>query len=205
MTLHSLPLFPLGTVFYPEGQLPLRIFEVRYLDMVNKCLGAGAPFGVVSLTEGIEVQRPNADEAFSSVGTLALISQHASPKAGLKVVVCTGGQRFRIMRRERLKHGLWIADVEHIQDDHTVEVPAELDLAPQALRKAQIQLLASCAIDSEHPLVKNPQFDICGWVANRWCELLPLRAELKQQLLELDSPIIRLELVHDILEKYKII
>ena len=205
MTLHSLPLFPLGTVFYPGGQLPLRIFEVRYLDMVNKCLSSGAPFGVVSLTEGIEVQRPNADEAFSSVGTLALISQHASPQAGLKVVVCAGGQRFRIMRRERLKHGLWIADVEHIQDDHTVGVPAELELATQALQNAQIQLLASGSIDSDHPLVKNPQFDACGWVANRWCELLPLRAALKQQLLELDSPIIRLELVHDILEKYKII
>ena len=205
MTLHSLPLFPLGTVFYPGGQLPLRIFEVRYLDMVNKCLSAGAPFGVVSLTEGIEIQRPNAEEAFSSVGTLALISQHTSPQAGLKVLVCTGGQRFKIVRRERLKHGLWIADVEHIEDDHTVGIPAELGLAPKALQKAQIQLLASGAIDSEHPLVKDPLFDTCGWVANRWCELLPLRAEFKQQMLELDSPIIRLELVHDILEKYKII
>ncbi|MCZ8254241.1 MAG: peptidase S16, partial [Polaromonas sp.] len=58
LTLSSLPLFPLGAVLYPGGLLPLRIFEVRYLDMIGKCHKAGAPFGVVSLTEGSEVRRP---------------------------------------------------------------------------------------------------------------------------------------------------
>lgn len=37
LTLTSLPLFPLGTVLYPGGLLPLRVFEVRYLDMISKC------------------------------------------------------------------------------------------------------------------------------------------------------------------------
>ena len=60
LTLQSLPLFPLGTVLFPGGVLPLRIFEVRYLDMIGKCHKAGAPFGVVSLTEGSEVRVPSA-------------------------------------------------------------------------------------------------------------------------------------------------
>ena len=71
LTLQSLPLFPLGTVLFPGGVLPLRIFEVRYLDMIGRCHKAGAPFGVVSLTQGSEVQSPGSTEAFANVGTLA--------------------------------------------------------------------------------------------------------------------------------------
>ena len=48
MELLSLPLFPLGSVLYPAGVLPLRIFEVRYLDMIGKCIQTGAPFGVLT-------------------------------------------------------------------------------------------------------------------------------------------------------------
>ena len=83
LTLQSLPLFPLGTVLFPGGVLPLRIFEVRYLDMIGRCYKAGAPFGVVSLTEGNEVRRPGAKETFSPVGTLATINGFDSPRPGL--------------------------------------------------------------------------------------------------------------------------
>ena len=62
LILNSLPLFPLGTVLFPGGLLPLQIFEVRYLDMIRKCHKAGAPFGVVSLTEGSEVRKPGASD-----------------------------------------------------------------------------------------------------------------------------------------------
>ena len=56
-TIEALPLFPLGTVLFPGGLLPLQIFEVRYLDMIGKAIKAGTPFGVVSLTEGREVRQ----------------------------------------------------------------------------------------------------------------------------------------------------
>ena len=64
LTLQSLPLFPLGAVLFPGGVLPLRIFEVRYLDMISRCRKAGAPFGVVLLTQGTEVRRPGTSESF---------------------------------------------------------------------------------------------------------------------------------------------
>ena len=92
LTLTSLPLFPLGTVLYPGGLLPLRIFEVRYLDMVRKCHKHGAPFGVVALNRGSEVQRPAGDgpsgdafanEAFDTIGTLATITDFSAPQPGL--------------------------------------------------------------------------------------------------------------------------
>ena len=58
LTLTSLPLFPLQAVLFPGGSLALRVFEVRYLDMVSKCQQVGAPFGVVCLTHGSEVRSP---------------------------------------------------------------------------------------------------------------------------------------------------
>src|SRR5215217_8634419 len=87
LTLQSLPLFPLGTVLFPGGVLLLRIFEVRYLDMISRCHRAGAPFGVVSLTQGEEVRRPGGNpEAFAKVGTLASIHALEQPRPGLMVV-----------------------------------------------------------------------------------------------------------------------
>ena len=65
MVLNNLPLFPLGSVLYPGSVLPLRIFEVRYLDMIRRCIENGAPFGIVSLTQGEEVSRPDQSEAFA--------------------------------------------------------------------------------------------------------------------------------------------
>ena len=62
LTLSSLPLFPLGSVLFPGGLLALRVFEVRYLDMVRKCHRTGAPFGVVSLTQGHEVRQAGAPD-----------------------------------------------------------------------------------------------------------------------------------------------
>ena len=47
-----LPLFPLDTVLFPGGVLPLKIFEARYIDMVRDCMKRDAPFGVVRNKSG---------------------------------------------------------------------------------------------------------------------------------------------------------
>lgn len=210
LTLFSLPLFPLGTVLYPGGILPLRIFEVRYLDMIGKCHKTGAPFGVVSLTQGSEVRKPDVrhaageplpQEAFNTVGTLAIITEFSLPQPGLMVIRCTGAQRFEISSREKLKHGLWIADVTRIGDDMKVKVPDDLQPSANALGKL-IKSLQERKLPTEQMPVSMPyMLDDCGWVANRWCELLPIPLELKQRLMELDNPLVRLELVSDILER----
>ncbi|MGA8516212.1 MAG: LON peptidase substrate-binding domain-containing protein [Burkholderiaceae bacterium] len=198
-----MPLFPLGTVLFPQGALPLRIFEVRYLDMVNKCLQTGAPFGVVALTQGAEVQIPQSSEAFARIGTLATITQHAAPQAGLKLVQCVGQQRFRILRQERLRHGLWVADIEHIDADQAVALPTELQPCASVLRRVIAQLPPQAL--AEPLAAADSRWNDCAWVANRWCELLPMPTELKQRMLELDNPVIRLELVGDLLEKFQLL
>lgn len=201
LTLSSLPLFPLGTVLFPGGILPLRIFEVRYLDMIGKCHKAGAPFGVVSLTQGSEVRQPGASEAFASVGTLATITEFDTPSPGLMVVRVSGAQRFRITASDRLKHGLWIADVQRLDDDMAVPIPDDLKNTSTALAKLIESLRQRAVAPDQMPLQGPWQLEDCGWVANRWCELLPLPLPLKQRLMELDNPLVRLELVSDVLAR----
>jgi Lon protease-like protein len=194
-------MFPLGAVLFPGGVLPLRIFEVRYLDMIGKCHRAGAPFGVVALKQGTEVRRPGAEaEAFHSVGTLATITALETPQPGLMTIRCHGAQRFRIARSEQLKHGLWIADVQRLDDDLPVPVPDDLKHAAQALAHVLGSLQARQSPGNAPPPIEGPmRLDDCGWLANRWCEILPVPLELKQRLMQLDNPLVRLELVSDIL------
>jgi Lon protease-like protein len=213
LQLHSLPLFPLGTVLYPEGLLPLRIFEVRYLDMIGKCHKSGAPFGVVALTEGSEVRQliatadaaspPSGDafahEAFNDVGTLATITSLSRPQAGLIMVQCLGTQRIRITKREKLKYGLWVGDVDLIPPDAPVDLPPDLQVTADALGQIIQSLQAKGMQQEQLPFGKPYRLDECGWVANRWCELLQLPRELKQRLMALENPLVRLELMHDIL------
>ena len=210
LKLTSLPLFPLGTVLYPGGLLPLQIFEVRYLDMIGRCHKAGAPFGIISLTEGSEVRRPKnagpsgdgfAQEAFGNVGTLASITEFSVPQPGLMMIRCVGTQRFEISAREKLKHGLWIANVTRLDDDQAVPVPEDLQRTANALGKLIKSLQERRVPEDQMPLLAPYQLDDCGWVANRWCELLPMPVDLKQRLMELDNPLLRLELVSDILDR----
>ena len=203
--LHSLPLFPLGTVLFPGGLLPLRIFEVRYLDMIGKCRKADAPFGVVSLTSGSEVRKAGADaESFAAIGTLAMIREFESPQSGLLQIECVGTQRFRVRDTELQKHGLWVAEVEAVADDVALEIPDDLKHTATALQRL-IDTIEERRREQggsvRLPIGMPYLLDDCGWVANRWCELVPMQLELKQRLMELDSPLMRLELVSDLLAR----
>ena len=179
----------------------MRVFEVRYLDMIGKCYKAGAPFGVVSLIQGTEVRVPGGTEAFSTVGTLATISALDAPQPGLMVIRAQGEQRFRITSSDQLKHGLWVANVERMAVDMAVAVPDDLKSTAQALERLILSLQQKLQGVEQMPVDGPLQLNDCGWVANRWCELLPLPVQLKQRLMELDNPLVRLELVGDILAR----
>ncbi len=197
-----LPLFPLGTVLFPGGLLPLRIFEVRYLDMVGQCHRNGTPFGVVALQQGSEVRSAGAPaERFHAVGTLARIDRLERPQPGLLQIVCSGQQRFRIADSRQMPHGLWTGDVELLPDDTAVPVPDDLRGAAERLARVLDGLRQRGVTDAEWPIAMPLRPDDCGWLANRWCELLPLPVALKQQWMALDNPLLRLELVNDLLER----
>lgn len=198
--LHSLPLFPLGSVLFPGGQLSLRVFEVRYLDMVRKCESTGAPFGVVALQSGHEVRKAGADpEQLFAEGVLARIEALETLQTGLLHLQCQGTQRFHITNSWQLPHGLWVADVEILPADAPTPIPPHLLNMAHAL----FQVLMNMQSQASEPgsLPTPSQMNDCGWVSNRWLELLPLPASVKQQLMTLDSPLLRLELVADVLEQ----
>lgn len=200
-----IPLFPLQTVLFPGGLLSLRIFEVRYLDMISRCHEEGSPFGVVCLTRGREVRAAGseAQESFHRIGTLARIEHVDRFQPGLMTIRCLGTQRFELQGQERLRHGLWMGDAHLLPDDVRVTVPADLLPVQQALR----QVMANLKLRGEGgalPVAEPFEWDDCGWLANRWCELLPVAAELKQRCMTLDNPLVRLELVADMLERLRI-
>jgi Lon protease-like protein len=206
----SLPLFPLGTVLFPGGLLPLQIFEVRYLDMINKCHRSSSPFGVVTLTQGTEVQKP-ADgdsprepfsaESFMPEGTLAIIDEFSTPQPGLIRIRCTGTTRFRLASFDRLGTGLWFGSATPLPADLPVEVPADLRNVATALEKLMARLRAQNVPADQMPFHEPYRLDDCSWVANRWCELIPMPIAQKNRLMALDNPLLRLELVSDMLSR----
>jgi Lon protease-like protein len=197
----SIPLFPLKTILFPDGHLPLQVFEVRYLDLVKRCIAKGEEFGVVSLLDGSEIRVPDQHETLSACGTMARIMDWTAPLPGLLQISCIGTTRFQVKSAEQLKHGLWMAEVDEVAEDMVVPIPSEQQDVANALG-ALIRSLQKKQISTANMSLAPPyRLDEAGWVANRWCELLRLDLEEKQRLLLQENPVLRLELVQDVLSE----
>ncbi|WBS05464.1 LON peptidase substrate-binding domain-containing protein [Pseudoduganella sp. SL102] len=194
-----IPLFPLNTVLFPDGRLALQVFEVRYLDMIKRCIAGSEEFGVVALAEGEEVRKPGQHETLAPIGTLARVVDWTAPLPALMHITCLGTQRFRVLATEQLKHGLWMADIERLPDDMAVPVPAEQQDVANALGSLIRSLQQRGVTPAQMPMGPPYRLDESGWVANRWCELLDLELPQKQLLLAQDNPVLRIELVQDAL------
>lgn len=200
-----LPLFALNAVLFPGALLSLRVFEARYLDLVTECLRSSIPFGVICLRQGHEVAHNVADASqiqFEEVGVLAHILEADSERPGILRLRCRGGQRFRRSGpASQRDNGLWVADVALVADDPPrMPGPAMLPtvtVLAEAIKKLQQQ--------DRLPFAAPFQLGDAGWVANRWCELLPVPLAAKQRLMALDDPLIRLSLVDGFLRDKKVI
>jgi uncharacterized protein len=197
-----LPLFPLRAVLFPEALLGLRVFEARYLDLVADCLRTDQSFGVVCLRQGADAGRNAGPVEFEEVGVAATIDEADAEQAGILKVRCRGSQRFRIKTKPRqTANGLWTASVEPIAAD-PVRLPAPsmlktVSALAEAIRKLNEQ--------GRVPFAAPYRLDDAGWVANRWCELLPVPLVAKQKLMELEDPVVRLSLVDGFLRDKKVI
>jgi len=197
----TLPLFPLGTTLYPSGLISLKIFEVRYLDMIKTCVREKTPFGIVTLDQGSEVRTPHEKISFARVGTFANITHFDAIQPSLYFIQCQGGARFTIRSCERKKNGLWVADVEAMEDDEAMPIPPELKIAADTLNKVIQSMAKQGLTEQQMPFMAPYLLGDCGWVANRWCEILPMSAGQREHLLGLANPRLRLDLVVDILEE----
>jgi Lon protease-like protein len=183
----DLPLFPLNTVLFPGGRLPLRIFEQRYMDMAKACLKDGSPFGVCLIREGREVGEPAIP---ADVGTLARIATWDMPQLGVLQVLAVGSQRFRIRERRVAPGGLARGDVELMDADQDAAIPQSCARCVKILQRV---------VDEQPELLEPPQMASASWVGSRLAELLPLPLEAKQELLELTDARTRLERLNALL------
>jgi len=198
----EIPIFPLNTVLFPAGALPLRVFEARYMDMVRDCMQRGAPFGVCLITRGREVGEAAQHEA---VGCLATIADWDMEQLGVLRIRARGGERFRVRSARVQRDGLIRAVVEPLEPDAYRPVPEQHDACARLLRRIVEDMVEKQprAIDR---MVGEPYlYDCAGWVANRLCEFLPIPAKARQKLMELADPLARLELVHRYLEQHKVL
>jgi Lon protease-like protein len=186
----ELPLFPLNTVLFPGGPLPLRIFEPRYLDMVKRCLRDEAPFGVVLIRQGEEVGPAD----FHDVGTLARIIDFNTLPDGLLGLTCTGGERFRVLARALRDDGLNFGQVRLFDPDVPISLPAEFRHLADLLERL-LPELGDWYVSLER------QLDDAHWVGYRLAEILPLSMASRQFCLELEDARERLRLLSGVLGK----
>ncbi len=195
--LTELPLFPLGTVLFPGALLPLQLFELRYLHMIGECERQGTGFGVVTLTKGREVHRPGADtEQFEAIGTRVQIERIERPQPGLVMVWCRGVEKFRIRVTQQRSDGLWLGRVHALPPEPAVQVPVDLQHLSVQMHEALTQLSAQASEVS--PWNEAWRLQDCSWLSHRWGELLPLPLQMKYRLFALEEPLMRLELVGDL-------
>ena len=167
-------LFPLGTVLFPGGSLPLKIFEQRYLDMTKACIRDNLPFGVCLIREGHEVGVSATPE---SVGCLATIEQWDMPNPGMFHLLARGGERFRVIETSVASNGLMSAEVAILPDGE----PCSPDAECVVLVKSVIDRVG--AENFPQPV----KLDDGAWVAYRLAEMVSLPMTVKQRLLEMDS------------------
>lgn len=180
----ELPLFPLSSVLFPGGNLALRIFEPRYLDLVRRCGRTGEGFGICLLKEGGEV---GVARATATIGTEAAIIDFAMTDEGLLAITVHGGRRFEILRTRVQPDGLVVGTVRWLRE------------APPSLLRSEhhlLSLLLARVMDKagiDHEGAGKGDLADAAWVGWRLAEWLPLTAADRQRLLELDDADARLQ------------
>jgi Lon protease-like protein len=195
---YSLPLFPLNVVVCPGGHMPLNIFEARYLDMVKKCLKNKSSFAIVAILPQ-EGNKKGHLFPFEEVGTLVEIIDADVTTVGLMSIRCLGHHRIKVKSYTQQSDGLLIGEVVDISHDPVLPVPEDLEMTSHSLQRFVESLPKLNISPSDITVVEPYKFDDASWVSNRWVELMDLPLIQKQRLMELDSPIVRLELIHDML------
>jgi Lon protease-like protein len=191
----EIPLFPLNTVLFPGGVLPLRIFEQRYFDMAAACMKEACAFGICLIAAGEEAGRVAEPHP---VGTLARITDWEMEQLGILQLTVRGELRFRILEKTLGANNLLRATVEIINDDGPLPVPLE--------RQRLLPLLRRIAGDMGPSRIPEPhRFDDAEWVGFRITEILPVQNLAKQKLLELEDPISRLEILEKFLDQRKLL
>lgn len=178
-----IPLFPLRTVLFPGGPLPLRIFETRYTDMVRRCMREQSPFGVLLIQDGDEAGDVASTAA---VGCTARIVDFELMPDNLLGISCIGERKFRVERVWRAPDGLNLGEATWLPEEPALVVPGGFARLTDLVRRAIGEL------ETHYRFVER-KYDDASWVGSRLAELIPIDPNDKQALLEIEDPIKRLE------------
>ena len=207
--LADLPLFPLHTVLFPGGVLPLKIFEPRYLDMIRACLRDETAFGVCLLKSGSEVGAPSDDDdppVPESIGCLARIDSCDVQEFGVLLVRARGTSRFRLLSSRIEPDGLMRGMAEPIAADPPVDGTAHLaQLAACGEVLERIVKTLEERDPNNLPFLAPFAFDDPSWVGNRLAEVLPIPTRARQKLMEIDDAAARLDIVHDYMRQHRLL
>ncbi len=190
--IQEIPLFPLRSVLFPRGKLSLQIFEKRYIDMVANSLREGSGFGVILLKDGEEVMKPGRSQQLYAIGTYARIIDWDQLENGLLGITVEGESKFHVQNYWSTESGLIKGQIIFSEvdtpDKNRISVGEEMSGMTELL-----QLL------EKHPAVQEMKLQIdydnlwdLGW---RLSELIPVATEIRQELLELDDPWERIQLL----------
>jgi uncharacterized protein len=188
----TIPLFPLSTVLFPDGPLPLRVFEPRYLDLISRCLKGGTEFGVVLILGGTEV----GEVQTADVGTLARITDWYQGSDGLLGITAQGGRRFRLHGVSQQADGLYLGEADLLPPEQRVALPDEF---------RPMSVLLETIIDDLGRLYDSidKRYDDATWVGSRLAEILPMPLPEKQRCLEMDDPVERLRNLRPMLRPFR--
>ncbi len=195
MTTLTVPLFPLRTVLFPGGPLPLRVFEPRYLDMVSDCVKHDRAFGVVLLAEGPEVGG-DLTASMMTVGTMAKIVDWYQGTDGLLGITAMGTDKFRLLTTERRASGLNMGEIAVLESEPADCIPDEFQRWPEILRAVVDNLGTLYETTGRH-------YDDASWLSFRFAEILPIEIEQRQQCLEMDDPVERLRFLRPLLRQMR--
>ncbi|MBI1395665.1 MAG: peptidase S16 [Betaproteobacteria bacterium] len=187
----EIPIFPLQTVLFPGGVLPLRIFEQRYLEMTKACLRDNSAFGVCLISEGSEVGEPALPV---DVGCLARISEWEMPQLGIFNLVTRGEERFRLLSTQTRPDGLLTGEIIPLEPEPHAGVGPQHATCVEVLEQL-VDKLGESYFPQPHP------FDDATWVGYRLAELLPLDLLEKQRMLVSNDALARLDRVLQLLRR----
>jgi len=190
----DIPLFPLRTVLFPGGHLPLRIFEQRYIDMVRECSAPGSCFGVCLLNMSENAGRP---ATHFRIGTTAEICDFSTLDDGLLGITARGRKKFFIQKTRMRDNGLLMAEVETLAETNPVELPEQYSVLSMIVGRYMEK------VSGNYPEFQPHLLQDASWVAYRLAELLPLETNEKQMVLQISDPLECLQMLVNVLPRFQ--
>jgi Lon protease-like protein len=171
----------------------LKVFEQRYYALAKRCITEGSGFGVVTLTGGQEV---GAGQQFAQVGTYVTVASFDAPAPNIFLIAVRGVQRFAILATETDATGLHVARIRWLPNETDVELPKEHEALALLVRRLAEQL-------GEERFPAPHHFDSGSWVGSRLAELMQMPPTIKQAMLEINDPVVRLQTLTQLLARAK--